>query len=271
MGGNTSDIKISRIALFGDNEGIGELLKYLPKKSVACFVCASIRPQYFSDLRKISYTSNVPLLIQPRYTSSQYEIFFKALKSKQIDLVLCNSYSMVIRDDVLKLVDGNAVNIHYALLPKNRGPNPVQWALIKGEKETGVTMHYITNKMDAGDIISQKKFRIEKHDSWVTLMQKCKKVAHKLMKNTIPLILNRKNTRIKQDETEATENFRLTPEFPEIRFKGMTDLDIYNMIRAQVKPLQGAYIVLLDDKTQYFPNMLTLSEIKKLRRKYGNW
>ena len=85
--------------------------------------------------------------------------------------ILVHSYSMILRPDVLSLVDYDALNIH-AALPRNRGPNPVQWALIHDEAETGVTLHYLDDGLDTGDIVAQERIGISDADTWVTLSKR---------------------------------------------------------------------------------------------------
>ena len=76
---------------------------------------------------------------------------------------------------MLKLFNYNCINVHWALLPKNRGANPTQWAIIKGEDRTGVTIHYMDESLDSGDIISQKELNIAVENTWVDVNDKLKK------------------------------------------------------------------------------------------------
>ncbi len=260
--------KYKNIVLVGDNFGLPQLIRYVPWPLVKGIVAASIRPQYIEQSKILANKLGVDLLIQPKYNTRQYEKFYNSFVRYKFDLLLCCSYSMIIRPDVLRSLNYNAVNVHSALLPKNRGPNPIQWALIKGEVKTGITMHYMSDYLDAGDIIAQRIVKILPKDTWVSLSKRMSVATNKLLKNNIPQVLLGINGRIPQDEDKATTNIRLTPASPRIDFEAMNDIQIYNLIRAQVKPLKGAYIDKKNGRRQYIDEFTKLEDIKELRRGY---
>ena len=144
-----------RILAFGDDGGIPRLIRHLPQGVLVGIVGAEIRPQQHPELRWLAEAQGVPLLIQPRLTSPAYPAFIEQARTLAPDLILVNSYSMLLRPDILSIPRYGAVNIHGALLPQYRGCNPIQWALLNNETATGVTMHYMTAEFDAGDIIPQ--------------------------------------------------------------------------------------------------------------------
>jgi UDP-4-amino-4-deoxy-L-arabinose formyltransferase/UDP-glucuronic acid dehydrogenase (UDP-4-keto-hexauronic acid decarboxylating) len=257
-----------RIILFGDDFGVSQLLKFVPIKKIKALVCASIRPQYIEELSSIAQELNIPLLIQPRHKSEAYEAFKNDLALLKPDLLLCNSYSMIIRTDVRHIFNENCINIHWSLLPKNRGPNPIQWALIKGEKETGVTIHYMDEGIDTGDVIAQQTISIDEKDTWVSLKDRLITVSSELIEHTLPIILLSQNTRVQQNEQLSSTNVRLDAKYPKIDFSTMSNLTIYNLIRAQIKPLKGAYIERYNEIV-YLDTMVSLEEIKQLRETYG--
>ncbi len=256
------------IILVGDNYGVPLLLKYVPRDLIKCILGASIRPQYINELTNISNDLGVKFIIQPKYHSSEYSDLVNQMINLKPDMLICNSYSMIIREDILALVNYNAINIHASLLPENRGANPIQWAIIKGESQTGVTIHYLDNGIDSGDIIAQKKVDIDLKDNWCTLKNKLFQQAEYLVKEEIPSIVAGVNRRFPQDNAKATYNKRLTPESPKIDFKAMTDMEIYNLIRAQIKPLPGAYLE-HHGKKVYFSDFIEYDKIKELREKYA--
>lgn len=260
--------RYKNLALFGDNVGLPMMLSIIPSSIIKCVVVARIRPQYIDSLRNLADHKGIPLLIQPKWKSLDYSFFFRKFKNLKIDLIICDSYSMKIRSDILKLVNYNAVNIHNALLPKNRGPNPMQWAIIKGEKATGVTVHYMDDSFDGGDIIGQKKIFINRKDTWISLHTKLIIVQKEVLKKYLPLILKGLNKRRKQKNHLVTINRRLNPLSPKIDFKIMNNLQIYDLIRAQIKPLKGAYIK-KDRRSIYIDHYLTMQQVKLLRKKYG--
>lgn len=254
------------IAIVCNSYGL-ELFNYVPQEKVKCLIAASNRPQYFEELQSVANKLGIAFLIQPLFNSDEYQNFYLQIEKLNIDLLLCYSYSMLIREDILKLVNYNAINLHTALLPKNQGPNPTQWALIQGETTTGTTLHYMDNAFDSGDIISQKKLDISLTDTWVNIDAKLHELSLELFKENIENILIGKNQRIPQDNSKATQTIRLTPNYPKIDFNVMPLIKVYNLIRAQVEPLLGAFIE-YNNKREYFKQIVSLTELFKIKTQY---
>ena len=258
-----------RIVVFGNEFGAPQTLRCLPPDRVAGIVGASIRPRSHPVLRELAARVGCPILIQPKYVEREaFGRFLDSLGSLQPDLLFSNSYAMIVRPEMLRLANGMAVNVHWALLPRNRGPNPVQWAIIRGESETGITLHDMDEGIDTGDIVAQKSVPIEDDDTWEDLRAKLAQDSEDFLRQQAPLLLAGALDRTPQDETNATTNPRLTPLSPEIRFDTMTDREIYNLIRAQVAPLKGAYI-LTDGREIRSEQRVPFAEIEELRRQYG--
>ena len=230
-------------------------------------VLSSIRS---ADNEKVNneYSKEHTILIQPKFKDKiAYKKFLLKLKQKKAEILLCCSYSLIIREDVRKMFNNHCYNIHGALLPQNRGVNPIQWAIIKGEREAGVTLHKIEEGIDSGPIVAQRHFRINKTDTWVTLFEKLTQETHLLLRENLPKLILGDIKPKRQDEANATVNHRLNEDSPFIDFKTMTNHQIYNLIRAQVHPLKGAYIIDQNQKT-HFNHIMSIQEIQNLRRKY---
>jgi len=258
-----------RVALVGDGKGIPALLERVPLTNVVCLIAASIRPQYLDALIRLSQINGRPLLVQPKSRdTSASQRFIEEFRRQGCDSLICHSYSMKLPAAMLEMVNGNAVNIHAALLPKNRGPNPIQWAIIRGENVTGVTAHQMAEEIDAGPIIDQIPVAISLDDTWVTLANKIDVATGVLTHRVIPLVLRGGVTCIPQDDRQATKNTRLTPESPRINFRSMSDLEVYNLIRAQVSPLGGAFLEGLRRERFYFRDYVPLDRIRFLRESY---
>ena len=258
---------LERILIVGDSYGVPELLTHIPVAQVVGIVCAAVRPQHHAALMQIAKFAGLPLLIQPLKSAQDYPDFVAAIARLQPDSMLCHSYSMLIREDVLTLVSGRAINIHSALLPRHRGPNPVQWALIHGDQETGVTMHVMDKGFDSGGILFQEKIVIEANDTWVTLSKKLRESTQALLASAMPTVLSGEWHICPQNESHALSNSRICPDSLEIKFNNMSDLQIFNLIRAQVAPLKGAYLRGLNE-TLRIPNLLTMAQISELRKIY---
>ena len=152
------------------------------------------------------------------------------------------AYGQIIPKELLDYPKYGAINVHGSLLPKLRGGAPIHRALINGDDETGVTIMYMSYKMDAGDIISQRKISIEDTDNVDTLFTKLSYLGRDLLMETIPLIINNKNLRIKQNEEEVTYGLNIKKEEEIIDFND-TKINIFNKIRG-LSSIPGAYTYL---------------------------
>ena len=135
-----------------------------------------------------------------------------------------------------------ALNLHGSLLPKFRGRAPANWVLVEGESETGVTLHEMVEKPDAGDIIAQKKIEIAFEDDVYTLYMKMIGAARQLMKETLPKLAD--GSFIRTPQTGASSYFGgRKPEDGLIRWQ-KDALSLYNLTRAVTHPYPGAFTYL---------------------------
>lgn len=251
---------MTKVLVCGDTEGIKQLLAHIPKFNIIGVIGASNRPQYHQKLEDISESIEVPLIIQPTFQSKHYVDFYKKIDRLEPDLILINSYSMLIREDILKIPTHGVLNIHSAPLPKYRGPNPIQWALINGDMEFGVTVHEVTNKIDAGSIIVQKKFFATIDDSWLTLKTKLEHALHEILKSNIEDFLNGNWVSAEQNESKATSSVRRTANDSEFYWHEPI-LTIYNKIRALVPPLPPAFVKNENGMIREFTEKLNLNNL----------
>ncbi len=254
----------NRVLLVGDAIGIPELLDTIESKRIVGIVTASTRSPLPPILQERIKQLNIPILVQPTYNSADYPHFYASVRKLTPDCLICHSYAMLIREDILKLVEFNAFNLHAAYLPYNRGPNPIQWAIIRGDTFTGVTLHRMDRGFDTGNIIAQYKEPIYPEDTWVSLSARLATCTSKLIEQELPKLIQGNFQERAQTDIPSYKNTRLTPESPRICFDTMSNIDIYNLIRAQVKPLQGAY-VMNGEKTKRFDSLIPLEEIEELR------
>jgi methionyl-tRNA formyltransferase len=230
---------MKRIILFGDIPGIPQLLRHLPPTSVVGIVGASIRPQYLCELNGLANDLNVQFLIQPKWQSDEYQSFIDAVKSLSPDLILINSYSMIIRGDLLQIPSFGGLNIHAALLPRNRGCNPTQWAILKGELKTGVTLHVIDTGIDTGPIIDQCTVPIFFDDTWLDVRARLEKSTDNLIRSNLNDILSGNWVATPQNESDATVGRRRSPLDSILSWEAPL-VDIHNLVRALVPPLPPA-------------------------------
>jgi methionyl-tRNA formyltransferase len=229
-----------RVLLCGGTTGIRQLLRQVPCESVGGIVAASIRPQYLQELRFVADANNIPLLIQPEWMSDNYESYRQQIVNIKPDLILVYSYSMIIRDDILAASRLGGLNIHAALLPRNRGCNPTQWGIIHHEYETGVTLHGIDNGLDTGSIIAQHKVPIFFEDTWLGVLERLEQATDVLLSENLPAILSEDWSAKTQLHSQATVGQRRMPEDGVFTWFEPV-VDIHNKIRALVPPLPPAH------------------------------
>ena len=164
------------------------------------------------------------------------------------DLIVTCSYGQIIPKAILDFPKYGCLNIHASLLPKYRGGAPIQRAIMNNEKYTGITIMYMDEGMDTGDIIDSEKVKIEENDTLSSLTDKLSIVGSNLIIKTINDILNNNVRRIKQNNEEATfaKIIRKDDELIDFNVKAV---DVHNKIRAlNPNPLDGKIIKVLESK-----------------------
>lgn len=131
--------------------------------------------------------------------------FIQELRELQPDIIINQSQS-IIRKELLSVPKIGIINRHNALLPKNRGRLTPFWVLFKEEKETGVTIHFVTEGIDDGDIIVQEKFSVLKTDTFNTIVRKNYEIVPVAMLKALDIIETGKYTLINNDNSQATYN-----------------------------------------------------------------
>ena len=167
------------------------------------------------------------------------------------DFIFSFYYRNMLSEEILAIPAKGALNLHGSLLPKYRGRVPINWAIINGEKETGVTLHYMTRKADAGDIVDQEKIEITNDDTAKTLFGKADKAAALLLDRALPLLKDGKAVRIPQDDSKATTFGGRKPADGQIDWSKPAD-EIRNLIRAVTLPYPGAFSYITDRKVFFW-------------------
>ena len=181
---------------------------------------------------------NTILVLQPNKIMDEYQ----ALKDMEPDLIITCAYGKILPREILELPRLGCINVHASLLPKLRGGAPIHRAIIDGYTKTGVTIMYMDEKMDEGDMISQKEIEITETETAETLHDKLSILGRDLLLETLPSILNKTNNRIKQNNEEATYGFVIKREDEKIDFS-KTKKQIYDQIRG-LNSWPGAYCTL---------------------------
>ncbi len=166
--------------------------------------------------------------------------FLEEMKKLKPDLIVVVAYGKILPEQILDLSPRGCINIHFSLLPQYRGSSPVQWAIIKGEKITGVTSIFMDKGMDTGEIILKKEVVIEQNDNLLSLKERLIKEGCILLEETINLIKQVKVKSIPQSGLPSYASL-LRKEDGKIDFKKSAD-EINNLVRGMV-PWPGAYIL----------------------------
>lgn len=146
------------------------------------------------------------------------------------DLIVVLAYGQILHTPILALPPHGCINLHASLLPNYRGAAPIQWALANGERETGVTTMYMTEKMDAGDIILQQTVPIRDDDTAATLHDRLAETGSTLLDQTLDLAAANRVTRRPQNEEDATYAPKLKKEDGRIDWSACAT-DIHNRVR----------------------------------------
>jgi methionyl-tRNA formyltransferase len=163
----------------------------------------------------------------------------EALRAAQPDLIAVVAYGQILPKSVLEIPSLGCLNVHTSLLPRWRGAAPIQYAILHGDRETGVTTMYMDEHMDTGDIILQRVQLIHADDTSATLHDRLAKLGADLLVETIQLIPEGKAPRAKQDETKATYAKKIAKENGRIDW-AKSAVEIERQIRA-FNPWPSAY------------------------------
>lgn len=200
---------------------------------------------------KILAENNNIEVYQPINIKKEYQYIL----DKNPDIIITCAYGQIIPKIILDYPKYGCINVHGSLLPKLRGGAPIHHAIIDGETETGITIMYMDEKMDSGDIISQEKIPILEDDNLDKLYEKMSILGSDLLIKTLPNIINKTNERIKQDETKVTFGYNITKEEEKIDFNKKS-IDIYNQIRG-LSTVPGAYCYLDEKRLKIYESKIS--------------
>lgn len=155
------------------------------------------------------------------------------LEKTKADFFIVADYGKIIPASVFRLPRYFSLGVHPSLLPRYRGPAPIEYALLNGDSHTGVTIFKMNEHVDAGDIVLQKELPIEKNDDYHSLRQKLARQGVDLLLEAIEAIARGAYALIPQSEQEVSFTHRLTKEDGRIRWS-QSAMTIHNQIRATV-------------------------------------
>ena len=179
----------------------------------------------FSPVKEYALENNIEVF-QPIKIREEYQKVIDA----NPDLIITCAYGQIIPRVLLDFPKYKCINIHASLLPKYRGGAPIHHSIINGDKYTGVTIMYMDEKMDSGDILYQEKIEINDDDNVGTMFNKLSLLGSKMIKEFLPDFINGNFERKKQNDEEVTYAYNISKEDEKIDFNDTT-INVFNKIR----------------------------------------
>jgi len=194
-----------------------------------------------SKVKQLALSYGLPVFT-PNKIRNEYEDILKL----EPDLIITSAYGQIIPKAILEYPKYKCINTHGSLLPKHRGGAPIQRAIMEGDDKTGITIMYMNEKMDEGDILYQKDIEISEEDTNTTLFNKLAVLASDMLLEFLPRLFANDINPIKQNNDDATYSFNISKEEEHILFNDDVK-KVYNHIRGLLDN-PGAYFIIKDKK-----------------------
>lgn len=206
-----------------------------------------------SEVKQLALLNQLPVF-QPIKISEDYE----TIKAWRPDLIVTCAYGQFIPQDLLTFPTYGSINVHASLLPKLRGGAPIHWAIIRGDKESGISIMRMVKKMDAGGVMAQRSVPIEDQDTMGDVYEKLKPCGASLLLESIPKLIDGSAVFVEQEERDATFGYNIQKEEEKIDFQ--QDIQtIYNHIRGLI-PFPVGYAMLKDKKIKFHKVRILIKE-----------
>lgn len=180
-----------------------------------------------SDVHQIADKNNIEVF----YPSTIDDTVIEQVKSLEPDLIIVIAYGIILPSSFLTIPKYGCINIHVSLLPRWRGAAPIEHALLAGDDVTGISIISVSPKLDAGDILMQESFALDKDINRDELTLNLTNLGKKTLMKTLPLLFDNKLIRKKQDESKVTYAHKFLSEDRKINFYNSSD-EVFNHIRA---------------------------------------
>lgn len=188
-------------------------------------------------------------IYQPEKVKKNIE-FIEEIKELQPDVICVVAYGKILPKEILEIPKLGCINVHGSLLPKYRGAAPIQWAVLNGDKETGITTMYMNEGMDTGDMILKEKVTIEEDETTGELWDRLSKIGGELLVKTLKEIEKGTAPREKQGD-DFTIAPMLDKKMAKIDWENKSAIEIKNLVRG-LNPIMGAYSFLNGKKIKFW-------------------
>ncbi len=259
---------IMKIVLFGEDIFSAVVLKSLLTEGyvVPLVICPYRKgDNNYKSIKKITDEHEILFLREHNVNSESVKAHLLEIKP---DLILTVHIKRILKDFIFSLAYYGAINVHPSLLPKYRGLSPLRQALLHGDLETAVTIHFIEDEIDTGDIIMQERVPISENDYISDLQFKIMAIYKKIFIKAIELIKDKSYKAIKQDHSNASYYGMLKDVDRKIDLN-KSKKEVYNHIRAFSMPYKGAFY---DDYViwrAFFPSVQTEELLRKRHQNIG--
>ncbi len=201
------------------------------------------REKFYKNIQLLAKKEKIPFTLTNSIKKDSVDI----LKKIEPDLLIVMGWRTIIPMEVINLPKLGAIAVHESLLPKYRGFAPINWVVINGEKQTGVTIFFLKDGIDTGDIIDQKVIPISKDNTAYEIYKKTKKSSIDLLLKNLGKLKSGKVIRKKQNQRKATYTCARTPEDGKIDWNKSPQV-IHNLIRGLSDPYPGAFTFFKGEK-----------------------
>lgn len=191
-----------------------------------------------SPVKELAIQSGIEKIYQPEKVRKNEE-FINEIKNMNPDLIVVVAYGKILPKEILDIPKYGCINVHGSLLPKYRGAAPIQWAVLNGDKVTGITTMFMDVGMDTGDMILKREVSIGENETTGELWDRLSKIGGDLLVETVKQIEAGTVKREKQGEDFSMAPM-LNKEMAKIDWKNKTASEIKNLVRG-LNPIMGAY------------------------------
>lgn len=192
---------------------------------------------FFDSVARLAAEQGIPVYAPE---DVNHPLWVDRIKTMAPDYIFSFYYRALLNDSILSSARLGAFNLHGSLLPKYRGRAPLNWVLVNGETETGVTLHRMVKRADAGDIVAQQRVAIDEQDNALTLHRKLVACATQVLEGALPAVKRGDIVTTPQNECEATVVGRRKPEDGRIKWEQPAHT-VNNLVRAVTYPWPGAF------------------------------
>lgn len=246
--------------------GIKKLIKYNYKlKLVVTHLDNKDEKIWFESVSKICRKKNIKYIY---FEKTNFSELFKKINLIKPEYIFSFYFRKIFPKKILSLPSISFMNMHGSYLPNYRGAAPLNWQLICGEKKGGVTLHKVNEKIDAGEIICQKSFRISKNDNPLRLSRKINKKSEIILDEILPNI-DKKIQNAKKQTIKGYKVFKKRgPEDGKIFWKDNV-IKINNLVRGVTSPFPGAFTFYKNNKIIIWESRIDYTKKEKSTKRFG--